>query len=241
MQERRVERSQVVEPPAARLIAKCRCGILIGWVDVERSLPVEPLNRSCGRVSDIEGIFNHAGQFEPGPAVCHVIDAPDVAELRSDLEPGTAIVEYFLTARALYVFESARQLTSSSVPSQTMTWTNPTDFARSLAVDSCRNRLYLSIRGTGSGAQMFVFDNAAALTGALDLTTASQAQMDSPDHQIMSTVLDSIGDLYFWKDSATAVRIVTAPQNLSGPVAVTPDKTISGVVASGYGLDVLGY
>jgi len=143
--------------------------------------------------------------------------------------------------QALYVFESARQLTSSSVPSQTMTWTNPTDFARSLAVDSCRNRLYLSIRGTGSGAQMFVFDNAAALTGALDLTTASQAQIDSPDHQIMSTMLDSIGDLYFWKDSAAAVRIVTAPQNLSGPVAVTPDKTITGVVASGYGLDVLGY
>ncbi len=107
--------------------------------------------------------------------------------------------------------------------------------------ESCRNRLYLSIRGTGSGAQMLVFDNAATLTGALDLTTASQAQIASPDNQIMSTVLDSIGDLYFWKDSATAVHIVTAPQNLSGAVTATPDKTISGVVASGYGLDVVGY
>lgn len=144
-------------------------------------------------------------------------------------------------SRVLYVFDGARQLTSASVANRMVTWSNPTDFARSLAVDSCRDRLYLSIRGTGSGAQMFVFDNASALTGALDLTTASQAQIVSPDNQIMSTVLDSIGDLYFWKDSATAVRIVTAPQNLSGAITVAPDKTISGVVASGYGMDVVGY
>ena len=122
-----------------------------------------------------------------------------------------------------------------------MTWTNPTDFARSVAIAGCRNRLYVSIRNVNSGVNIYAFNNASSLTGALDLQTASQAQLAVPDSQVMSSALDSIGNLYFWKDSATAVQIVNAPQNLSGMVTVTPDKTINAVVASGYGLDLAAF
>lgn len=145
------------------------------------------------------------------------------------------------TAGSLYVFDSARQLTTASTPSRTVTWTSPTDFARSVAIDGCRNRLYLSIRNVNSTVNVFVFDNASTLTGALDLHVAAQARLTVPDNQIMSTAVDSIGNLYFWRDSATAVHIVNAPHSLSGLVTVTPDKTINAVVASGYGLDVMAY
>lgn len=144
-------------------------------------------------------------------------------------------------AGSLYVFDGARQLTSASVPPRTVTWTSPADFARAVAIDGCRDRLYLSIRNVTGGVNVFVLNNASTLNGALDLQTASGARLTVPDNQVMSTALDSIGNLYFWKDSATAVQIVNAPQNLSGTVTVTPDKTINAVVASGYGLDVMPY
>jgi hypothetical protein len=144
-------------------------------------------------------------------------------------------------ATSLYIFDNARQLTSASTPTHTVTWTNPADFARSVAIDGCRNRLYLSIRNMNVAGNVFVFNNASALSGALDLATASQAQLIVPDNQVMSSVLDSSGNFYFWKDSAVAVRVVNAPHALTGSVTVTADKTINGVVASGYGLDVMAF
>lgn len=145
------------------------------------------------------------------------------------------------TATSLYIFDNARQLTSSSTPTHTVTWTSPADFARSVAIDGCRNRLYLSIRNVSASGNIFAFNNASALNGALDLLTASQAQLTVPDNQIMSSALDTNGNLYFWKDSAAAVRIINAPHTLTGAVTVTADKTINGVVASGYGLDVMPF
>lgn len=150
----------------------------------------------------------------------------------------------YVAARAasMYVFDGARQLTSASTPSRTVTWSNPTDFARSLAIDTCRNRLYISMRNVSTaGANVFVFDNASTLTGAIDLATASQAQLAVPGTQVMSTALDGLGNFYFWKDSATQVNIVNAPHTLTGAVTVTPDKVISAVVDRGYGLDVMAY
>jgi DNA-binding beta-propeller fold protein YncE len=142
---------------------------------------------------------------------------------------------------SLYIFDNARQLTSASSPTRTVTWANPTDFARGVAIDACRDRLYLSIRNMSTAGNVFVFNNASALNGAMDLATASQAQLVVPDNQVMSSALDSLGNFYFWKDSATVVRIVNAPQTLTGAVTLTVDKTISGVVASGYGLDVMAF
>ena len=73
--------TQVLEPAAVRLIAERRRGVLIGRVDVERDLPVEPLNRSRRRVADVEHILDHAGQLESGPAVGQIVGALHVAEL----------------------------------------------------------------------------------------------------------------------------------------------------------------
>jgi 6-phosphogluconolactonase len=144
-------------------------------------------------------------------------------------------------AGSMYAFDGARQLTAVSTPSRTMTWSTPADSARSVALDPCRNRLYLGFRNVSNGVNIFVFDNAATLTGAVDLQAASQARLAVPGAQVMSSALDSVGTLYFWKDSATAVNIVTAPHSLSGTVTVTPDKVINAVVDRGYGLDVVSY
>jgi hypothetical protein len=149
----------------------------------------------------------------------------------------------YVAARAasLFVFDGARQLTSASTPTRTMTWTTPTDAAFSLAIDSCRNRLYLSFRNVTAGVNVFAFDNASTLTGAVDPQTASQARLTVPANQVMSTGIDSAGNLYFWRDSATSVNIINAPQSLSGMVTMTPDKVINAVVDRGYGLDIMAY
>jgi hypothetical protein len=149
----------------------------------------------------------------------------------------------YIAARttSIYVFDGARQLTSASLPSRTVTWSNPTDFARSVAIDACRNRLYVSIRNVAAGVNVFVFDNASTLTGAIDLATASQAQLAVPGTQVMASVLDGLGNFYFWRDSATLVNIVNAPHTFTGAVTVTPDKVINAVVDRGYGVDVAAY
>jgi len=158
-----------------------------------------------------------------------------------DLDRKTDRLYIAARATSLYVFDGARQLTSASTPSRTVTWTNPTDFARSVAIDACRNRLYVSIRNVNVGVNVYVFDNASTLTGALDLATASQAQLAVPGTQVMSSVLDGLGNFYFWKDSATLVNIVNAPHTFTGAVTVTPDKVINAVVDRGYGLDVMPF
>ena len=104
------------------------------------------------------------------------------------------------------------------------------------------NGLYVGIRNVSTaGANVFVFDNASALTGAIDLATASQAQLAVPGTQVMSSALDGLGNFYFWKDSATQVNIVNAPHTLTGAVTVTPDKVINAVVDRGYGIDVMAF
>jgi len=145
------------------------------------------------------------------------------------------------TATSLYVFDGARALTSASTPTHTVTWTVPTDFARGIAVDGCRDRLYLAIRNVSSGANVYAFDDASTIDGALDLSTASQAQVAVPDTQVMSIGLDPLGALYLWKDSATTVRIFDTPETFTGAASPTPDRSISAVVSSGYGLDVMAY
>jgi hypothetical protein len=144
------------------------------------------------------------------------------------------------TVRSLYVFDGARALTSASTATRTMTWNTPAAVSFSLAIDGCRDRVYLSIRNVDTGVNVFALDNASTLTGVVDLQASSQAKLTVPDDQVMSTALDGFGNLYLWKDSATAVHIVSAPDLLSGTVVVAP-TTINAVVDSGYGLDVMAY
>src|SRR5262245_31670454 len=158
-----------------------------------------------------------------------------------DLDRKTDRLYVAARATSLYVFDGARQLTSASTPSRTVTWSNPTDFARSVAIDGCRNRLYVGIRNVSAGVNVFVFDNASTLTGAIDLATASQAQLAVPGTQVMSSALDGLGNFYFWKDSATLVNIINAPHTLTGAVTVVPDKVVNAVVDRGYGIDVMSF
>lgn len=142
----------------------------------------------------------------------------------------------------LYSFDSASTLTSTSTPTRTVTWTGwsgPT----SVAIDSCRNRLYLgSNNGLPAATTQFIaaFDNASTLTGAINPTTASQAQLATG--QVLNVELDGQGLLWYWPDSATTVRAINTPHTLAGSVAtVTADKTITAVASSAYGLDVVAY
>ncbi len=148
---------------------------------------------------------------------------------------------YVTGGNALHVFDGARQLTSASTATRTMTWTSPVDQARSVAIDGCRDRVYLSIRNVDVGVNVFALDNASTLTGVVDLQVASQAKLTVPNNQVLSSGLDSLGHLYLWRDSATAVHIIDAPHLLSGTVVVTPDTTINAVVDRGYGLDTMAY
>ncbi len=150
----------------------------------------------------------------------------------------------YVSARAtsLHIFDNASQLTSGSTPSRTLQWNAPADFARDIAIDSCRDRLYLGIRNVTAGVNLFVFDSASTLTGnGVSLPALAAAQASVPDNQIMSVKLDSSGHLYLWRDSAVAVRILNTPEALTGTTSVVPDKTISGVVDRGYGLDLMAF
>jgi 6-phosphogluconolactonase len=144
-------------------------------------------------------------------------------------------------SQTLFVFDGARTLTAASTPTHTVTWTVPAEISESIAVDGCGDRLYISVRNLSAGANVFAFDDASTIDGALDLTTDSQAQVAVPDNQVMSIGLDPFGHLYMWKDSATTVRIFDTPETFTGAVTPTTDRSISAVVSSGYGLDVMAY
>lgn len=138
-----------------------------------------------------------------------------------------------------YVFDGARLLTAASVPNRTVTWAVG-DTVQAVAIDGCRDRLYLGFRQGVAGHNIYAFDGAAALAGAIDLETA-QARASVPSNQVMAAVLDTQGALYFWPDSPLKVHVVNAPEAWSGAVAVTPDRSIDGVVNRGYSLDVQAY
>lgn len=144
--------------------------------------------------------------------------------------------------QTLFSFDNASALTSASTPTRTVTltgWGGPPG----VAIDACRDRLYLgSNNGLPGATTQFIaaFDSASTLNGAINPTTASQAQLATGP--VLNTEIDGQGTLWYWSDSATIVRGITEPQVLTGSVTtVTPDKNISGVVASGYGLDVVSY
>ena len=184
-------------------------------------------------------VFNNASTLAGtvAPTAAITLTSPGAIDLDRKAD------RLYVAARttSIYVFDGARQLTSVSTPSRTVTWTNPTDFARSVAIDGCRNRLYVGIRNVTATVNVYVFDNAATLTGAIDLATASQAQLTVPGSQVMSSALDGLGNFYFWKDSATFVNIVNAPHTFAGAVTVTPDRVINAVVDRGYGIDVMAH
>lgn len=139
----------------------------------------------------------------------------------------------------LYIFNSAATLTSSSTPNKTVTWSG-WNGPPAVAIDGCRDRLYLGSNTVSPGGfNMFAFDNASLLSGAIVPDSASQARLQTGP--VLSADVDSAGVLWYWPDSAANVFAIDQPQTLAGVVTVTPDKTINAVASSAYGLDVGAY
>jgi hypothetical protein len=58
---------------------------------------------------------------------------------------------------------------------------------------------------------------------------------------LMNVMVDNQDHLYMWTDSATYVSIYNNASALSGVVTAALDKTIHGVVNSGYGMGYMAY
>jgi len=136
----------------------------------------------------------------------------------------------------MYIFDNASQLTNNSSPRELVRLASQP--VSGLAIDSCRNRLYIGFRTEVQGFNIFVFDNASGLTGSPNPFTEAQALLTVPTNQVTALALDLIGNLYFWPDLASVVHIVSEPHTLAGQRTVDPTKTIRGVVDRGYGLAV---
>lgn len=144
----------------------------------------------------------------------------------------------------VHVFDNARAITSATTASRTFYWDllGTFDGPPAIAIDTCRDRLYLGSNDTSTnGYNLFAFNNASTLTGMINPETASQAQLIVPGMQAISAEVDSEGYLYWWTDSPTKVSIAFEPHLWMGPLTVGADLTVNGVVASGYGLDVVQY
>lgn len=144
-------------------------------------------------------------------------------------------------AGELFVYDNARQLGNDASVTRMATW--PTwQGPSTIAIDECTDRLYLGSNSTSpSGFNMFVFDDPVSVTGPVAIETASTAQLRTAQQQSISATFSTEGHLYYWPDSATVVYVETTPEALSGTSAVTPDKTVQGVVGRGYGLAVMPY
>ena len=145
-------------------------------------------------------------------------------------------------ADAYYVFDAAAAITSATTPTRTVTWDNTTGFQgpSTLAIDACRDRLYVGSNATSPGGfNLFAIDAASTVDGVVDLEADAAASINVG--QCISTFVDGGGRLYCWPDSPSSVQIYDAPEAFSGVVTPTADREILGVVASGYGLDVQPY
>ncbi len=88
----------------------------------------------------------------------------------------------------LYIFDNASALTSASTPAKTVTWTGWRG-PPAVAIDGCRDRLYLGSNNTSSGGfNMFAFDTASALSRAIAAETLAQDRINIG--QAISTVVD---------------------------------------------------
>jgi hypothetical protein len=139
---------------------------------------------------------------------------------------------------SIYIYNSASTLTTGAVPDRTVVF--PANFnPMALWVDPEHNRLYVgSNTATADGHRLVVFDNADSLSGACDPDTQATAYAD--DWEVLGCVVDQHDTLYTVEDSATKVRMIAHASTLSGLIT-SADKTISGVVNSGYGMDYLAY
>jgi hypothetical protein len=145
-------------------------------------------------------------------------------------------------AEAYYTFDSARTLSASVLPTRTVTWGWDFNGPAALAVDGCRDRLYLaSNNSTPGGYHVVVFDAASTVDGVIDPDADADADARLDVGQCISSVVDTSGRLHCFADSATEVRIYENPEAFTGDVVPVPSRVIQGVLNEGYGLDVSSY
>ncbi|MGA9111852.1 MAG: hypothetical protein ACLPSL_13030 [Smithella sp.] len=138
----------------------------------------------------------------------------------------------------VYVYDNASTLTTGATQNRTITLTGiSTD---TVWVDAGTNKLYVGTRSASVGGyNLFIFNNAATLSGTYTPDTDSTARIAFA--LLMNVMVDNQDRLYMWTDSATSVAIYNNASTLSGNVSASPDKTIYGVVQNGYGMGYLVY
>jgi hypothetical protein len=136
----------------------------------------------------------------------------------------------------MYIFDDASQLTSNSSPRSFVRLNSQP--VSSLAIDACRNRLYIGFASDYQGFNIFAFDNASGLTGSPNLLIEAQAQLAVSERQAASLALDPVGRLYYWPDRPVRVHVIDEPHSLAGQVDVVPNKTVNNVADGGHGMAV---
>ena len=139
----------------------------------------------------------------------------------------------------VYVYDNASTLISGDTPDRTISMTQ--DVAvYAVSVDAGTDKLYYGSRDASSGGyNLFIFNGASTLDGSYNPDTDSTARIAL--NELMNAMVDNQDHLYMWGDSATSVKIYNNASTLSGNVSAAPDKTIYGVVNSGYGIGYLSY
>jgi uncharacterized protein YcfL len=138
----------------------------------------------------------------------------------------------------VYVYDNASTLTTGATQNRTITLTGILTYT--VWVDAATNKLYVGSRNASVGGyNLFIFNNAATLSGTYTPDTGSAARIALSD--LMNVMVDNQDRLYMWPDSATSVLIYNNASTLSGNVSASPDKTIYGVVHYGYGMGYLVY
>lgn len=138
------------------------------------------------------------------------------------------------------VYDNASTLTNSSTPNRIITISQALILPYTIWVDAHTDKLYYGSRNASTGGyNLFIFDNASALSGTKDPDTDSTARIALGS--LINAMVDNHDHLYMWSDSATSVVIYNNASTLSGPVSTPPDKTINSVVHFGYGMDYLSY
>ena len=142
------------------------------------------------------------------------------------------------TGTDVYVYDNASTLTTGATQNRTITLTGIS--THTVWVDGGTNKLYVGSRdASADGYNLFVFNNAATLSGTYTPDTASTARIAFA--VLMNVMVDNQDRLYMWTDSATSVVIYNNASTLSGKVTASPDKTIYDVVRNGYGMGYLVY
>ncbi len=76
---------------------------------------------------------------------------------------------------------------------------------------------------------------------AEDGTTVKTYTVTINRQSVFNVLIDELGNLYKWRDSARDVKVFYNASLLTGDVVRSPDLTIRNVANSGYGMQAITY